>query len=38
MTDYKDGQFIYTQDNLAGAVYEIHADGDIATPDHQGTY
>ena len=38
LTDYKDGQFIYTQDNLAGAVYEIHADGNIATPDHQGTY
>ena len=38
LTDYKDGQFIYTQDNLAGAVYEIHADGDIATPDRQGTY
>ena len=38
LTDYQDGQFIYTQDNLAGAVYEIHADGDIATPDHQGTY
>ena len=37
LTDYKDGQFIYTQDNLAGAVYEIHADGDIATPDRQGT-
>ena len=33
LTDYQDGQFIYTQDNLAGAVYEIHADGDIATPD-----
>lgn len=38
LTDYKDGQFIYTQDNLAGAVYEIHTDGDIATPDRQGTY
>ena len=38
LTDYQDGQFIYTQDNLAGAVYEIHADGDIATPDCQGTY
>ena len=38
LTDYQNGQFIYTQDNLAGAVYEIHADGDIATPDHQGTY
>ena len=38
LTDYQDGQFIYTQDNLAGAVYEIHADGDIATPDRQGTY
>ena len=38
LTDYKDGEFIYTQDNLAGAVYEIHADGDIATPDRQGTY
>ena len=29
---------IYTQDNLAGAVYEIHAAADIATPDRQGTY
>ena len=38
LTDYKDGQFIYTQDNLAGAVYEIHAAADIATPDRQGTY
>ena len=38
MTDYKDGLFIYTQDNLAGAVYEIHAAADIATPDRQGTY
>ncbi len=32
LTDYQDGQFIYTQDNLAGAVYEIHAAADIATP------
>ena len=31
-------QSIYTQDNLAGAVYEIHAAADIATPDRQGTY
>ena len=23
---------------MAGATYEIHADGDIATPDRQGTY
>ena len=38
LTDYQHGQFIYTQDNLAGAVYEIHADGDITTPDRQGTY
>ena len=38
LTDYQDGQFIYTQDNLAGAVYEIHAASDIATPDRQGTY
>ena len=38
LTDYKDGQFIYTQDNLAGAVYEIHAAADIATPDRQGNY
>ena len=38
LTDYQDGQFIYTQDNLAGAVYEINADGDITTPDCQGTY
>ena len=36
LTDYKDVQFIYTQDNLAGATYEIHADGDIATLDRQG--
>ena len=38
LTDYKDGQFIYTQDSLAGAVYEIHAAADIATPDRQGAY
>ena len=38
LTDYQDGQFIYTQDNLAGAVYEIHAAADIATPDRQGNY
>ena len=38
LTNYQDGQFIYTQDNLAGAVYEIHAAADIATPDRQGTY
>ena len=38
LTDYKDGQFMYMQDNLAGAVYEIHAAADIATPDRQGTY
>ena len=37
LTDYQDGQFIYTQDNIAGAVYEIHAAADIATPDRQGT-
>ena len=38
LTDYKDSQFIYTQDNLASAVYEIHAAADTATPDRQGTY
>ena len=38
LTGYQDGQFVYTQDNLAGAVYEIHAAADIATPDRQGTY
>ena len=38
LIDYQDGQFIYTQDNLAGAVYEIHAAADIATPDRQGNY
>ena len=38
LTDYQDGQFIYTQDNLASAVYEIHAAADIATPNRQGTY
>ena len=38
LTDYQDGQFIYTRDNLAGAVYEIHAAADIATPDRQGSF
>lgn len=34
---YEDGQFVYEQANLAGAVYEIRAHGDIATGDRQGT-
>ena len=37
LTGYEDGQFIYEQANLAGATYEIHAHGDIATGDRQGT-
>ena len=37
LTGYKDGQFVYEQANLAGAVYEIRAHGDIATGDRQGT-
>lgn len=37
LTGWENGQFIYTEDDLAGAVYEIHADGDIATADRQGT-
>ena len=37
LTGYEDGQFVYQQDNLADAVYEIHAHGDIATGDKQNT-
>ena len=29
--------FVYESDNLANATYEIHAQGDIPTPDNQGT-
>lgn len=34
---YENGQFVYETDNLANATYEIHAQGDIPTPDNQGT-
>ena len=34
---FEDGRFQYEQTNLAGAVYEIRARGDIATGDRQGT-
>lgn len=37
LTGLENGQFTYEQDNFAGAVYEIHAHGDIATKDRQGT-
>ena len=37
LTGYEGGQFVYEQANLAGAVYEIRAHGDIATGDRQGT-
>ena len=37
LTGYENGQFIYESDNLANATYEIHAQGDIPTPDNQGT-
>ena len=37
LVGFEDGQFQYEQTNLAGAVYEIRAHGDIATGDRQGT-
>ena len=37
LVGFEDGQFQYEQANLAGAVYEIRAHGDIATGDRQGT-
>ena len=37
LTRYENGQFVYESDNLANATYEIHAQGDIPTPDNQGT-
>ena len=37
LVGFEDGQFRYEQTNLAGAVYEIRAHGDIATGDRQGT-
>ena len=37
LTGYENGQFVYKSDNLANATYEIHAQGDIPTPDNQGT-
>lgn len=37
LTGYENGQFVYESDNLANATYEIHAQGDIHTPDNQGT-
>ena len=35
LTGCENGQFRYEEDTLAGAVYEIHADGDITTQDRQ---
>ena len=37
LTGYENGQFMYETDNLANATYEIHTQGDIPTPDNQGT-
>ena len=37
LTGYENGQFVYETGNLANATYEIHAQGDIPTPDNQGT-
>ena len=37
LTGYENRQFVYETDNLANATYEIHAQGDIPTPDNQGT-
>ena len=37
LTGYENNQFVYESDNLANATYEIHAQGDIPTPDNQGT-
>ena len=37
LTGYENGQFVYETDSLANATYEIHAQGDIPTPDNQGT-
>ena len=34
LTGYENGQFVYESDNLANATYEIHAQGDIPTPDN----
>lgn len=35
LADYKDGQFVYEEKQLEGVVFEIYADGDIATQDNQ---
>lgn len=35
LTDYEDGQFLYEEKPLSGAVFEIRAAGDIETQDGQ---
>ncbi len=35
LADYKDGRFVYEETQLKGVVFEIYADGDIATQDNQ---
>lgn len=35
LTGFENGQFVYTTEPLAGAVYEIRAHGDVYTGDHQ---
>lgn len=35
LVDYKDGEFVYKNHTLAGAVFEVYAAEDIATADNQ---
>ena len=37
LTDFSNNQFVWADVNLPGAVYEIHADEDIYSPDNRGT-
>lgn len=37
LTGFTNDEFVWTDVNLSGAVYEIHADEDIYSPDNQGT-
>ena len=36
LTGFVNNKFVWTDVNLAGAVYEIHADEDIYSPDNKG--
>ena len=37
LTGFVNNRFVWTDVNLPGAVYEIHADEDIYSPDNHGT-